>query len=30
MYEIATGTGHGPRVTMSSLSVRPSMYSITM
>ena len=30
VYEIATGTGHGPRVTISSFSVRPSMYSITM
>ena len=28
--EIATGTGQGPRVTISSFSVRPSMYSITM
>ena len=29
-YEIATGTGQGPRATSSSFSVRPSTYSMTM
>ena len=30
MYAIATGTGHGPRPRISSFSVLPSTYSMTM
>ena len=30
MYAIATGTGQRPRERISSLSVRPSTYSMTM